>query len=99
MNLLPGAASLAGLVDAVLGDKPKPYNWRDDPRSRPNPAERENLSVHVDQCTIRQIEIKQMFSKTRMDRYSDRKLLLMMLFLLLGSNAEKIREFLTALLP
>ena len=98
MNLLP-VATFAGLLDAFLGDKPKPYNWRDDPRSRPIPAERENLSVHVDQCTIRQIEIKQMFARTRMDRYSDRKLLLMMLFLLLGSNVENIREFLTAFFP
>lgn len=98
MNLLPGA-NVAALFDALLGEKPLPYDWRNDPRARPNPAERENLSVHVDQCTICQIEIKQMFAKTRIERYSDRKLLLMMLFLMLGSNVENIREFLTAFFP
>ena len=98
MNLLPGA-NIAALFDALLGEKPEPYDWRNDPRARPSAEERQHLSVHADQDAIRMIEVKQMFSKTRMDRYSDRKLLLMMLFLLLGSNVENIREFLTAFLP
>ena len=98
MNLLPGV-NIAGLIDAIIGEKPKPYNWRDDPRARPLPAERDNLSVHVDQCTIRQIEIKQMFSRTLVDRYGDRKLLLIILVLLFASNAEKMREVITAFIP
>jgi hypothetical protein len=97
MNLLPGA-NLATLFQALLGEEPKAYDWRTDPRARPNPAERENLSVHVDQCTIRQIEIKQMFAKMRIERYSDRKLLLTIVAILLV-DAAGAREVLTAILP
>ena len=68
--------ALLGLVaETLLGEEPKPYDWRLDPRARPNPDEMKHISVHVEQCTIRQIEIKQMFAQMRMDRYHDRRLL------------------------
>jgi hypothetical protein len=94
MNFLP----VAQLFDSLLGEKPAPYNWREDPRARPIPEERENLSVHVDQCTIRQIEIKQMFARTRMDRYRDRQLLLAIIALL-ASNMTGIPEALSKFFP
>lgn len=95
MNFLQGAQ----LLDALLGEKPKPYNWRDDARARPNPRERESLPVHVDECTLRQIEIKQMFAQSRIDRWNDRRLLFVIVAISLASGTGNVREFISAFLP
>ena len=87
-------------VDFILGEKPVHYDWRLDPRARPQPGERNKYtSAHVDNCTIRQIEIKQMFAQTRIDRYSDRKVLYAIIGILLASNVISVRELLLALVP
>lgn len=84
----------------ALGDKPEPYDWRNDPRARPMPGERnEYTAQHVDQCTIRQIEIKSMFAQVRIDRYRDRQLLLAIIAILLATNMSGVREVLAAFLP
>jgi hypothetical protein len=84
---------------ALLGEPPKPYNWREDARARPNHRERESLPVHVDECTLRQIEIKQMFAQSRIDRYNDRKILLAIVAVSLASGAGTARELLSLILP
>lgn len=95
MNLLP----VAQLFDSLLGEKPKPYEWRGDARSRPTQAERENLSVHVDEDALRMIDIKQMFAQSRIDRYNDRRLLLAIVAITLASSAGGARELISAFLP
>ena len=92
--------SVVEILALALGDKPEPYDWRNDPRARPMPGERNQYTAaHVDQCTIRQIEIKSMFAQTRIDRWKDRKLLLMIIAILLGTNLISLRDVVHALLP
>lgn len=87
-------------LEMWLGDPPKPYDWRVDPRARPNPRERESLPVHVDECTLRQIEIKQMFAQSRIERYQDRKLLFAIVAIILATNgASAFPQLISAFLP
>jgi len=93
-------ALIEPLFVALLGEPPKAYEWRNDPRARPNPRERESLPVHVDECTLRQIEIKQMFAQTRIERYQDRKLLFAIVAIILATNAAPVLpQIITAFLP
>lgn len=96
------------LIDLLMGappEQPEPYDYRRDPRARASEDERRKLSTHVDNCVIRQVEIKQMFSATRleryhdrMERYRDRKWLLTIVGLLIA-NVVGARELVALLLP
>ena len=87
------------LIELLLGVIPAPYDWRLDPRARPRPEERVNLAVHADEDAIRQIEIKQMFAQSRIDRYHDRKVLFVIVGILLATNVIGVREVIAAFLP
>lgn len=86
-------------MGTLLGESPDPYDWRLDPRARPNADERRKLSIHVDQCAIRQVEIKQKLSDIRIDRYNDRKLLVWIVVLLILVNLNGARDLFAMLLP
>jgi len=86
-------------MELLLGEKPAPYDWRQDPRARPSPEERQSLAVHADQDAIRLIEIKQMFAQSRIERYHDRKVLFVIVGILLATSAGGARELVTAFIP
>lgn len=66
----------------LFGERPERYDPRLDPRASPVTGERQKLSVHVDQCAMRQVEIKQKLSDMRIDRWNDRRLLIAIIALL-----------------
>lgn len=97
------------LLDLFMGERPQEpevYDPRTDPLARPSTDERRKLAVHVDQDAIRIIEIKQMFSQSRVERYydrveryRDRKLLLAIIALLIVTKVDDLGQFAAFLSP
>jgi len=83
----------------LFGDQPEPYDERLDPRARPVTGERQKLSIHVDQCAIRQVEIKTQLSHIRIERWKDRRLLLAIIGLLILTKVIDLGQFAAFVTP
>ena len=81
----------------LFGDQPEPYDPRLDPRAAPVTGERQKLSVHVDQCAMRQVEIKLQLSHIRIERWKDRRLLLAIIALLIVTKVIDLGQIATFL--
>lgn len=76
----------------LFGERPERYDPRLDPRAQPVSGERQKLAIHVDQCAIRQVEIKQKLSDMRIDRWNDRRLLIAIIALLVLNKVLDIGQ-------
>lgn len=83
----------------LFGDQPEPYDPRLDPRAAPVTGERQKLSVHVDQCAMRQVEIKLQLSHIRIERWKDRRLLLAIIALLVITKVIDLGQIATFVVP
>lgn len=63
------------LTEALVGQKPDRYDWRDYPEAVPSQREREDVGVHAELDAIRFININRTLAQIRIDRYHDRKLI------------------------
>lgn len=78
----------------LFGEPPEPYDPRLDPRARPVVGERNKATaVHVDQCAIRQVEIKLQLSHIRIEAWKDRRLLIAIIALLLITKVIDLGQF------
>lgn len=83
----------------LFGDQPEQYDPRLDPLAQPVTGERQKLSVHVDQCAMRQVEIKTQLSHIRIERWRDRRLLLAIIALLIVTKVIDLGQFAAFLSP
>lgn len=70
-------------IDSIIGEAPPIYDHRLDPRALPTPQERKHTHVHVDNCTVRWIELRVHLSMMARQQYYDRRLLIAIIVLLL----------------
>ncbi len=69
-------------IDSILGEIPPIYDHRLDPRALPTPQERKHTHVHVDNCTVRWIELRVHLSMMARRQHYDRRLLIAIIVLL-----------------
>ena len=89
------------VLELLLGPKPELYDWRRDRRAiEPASGERNKYTAtHVDNCAIRQVEIKYELSRIRVDAYNQRQLLVIIIGLLILNGAAGAEEMIQIFFP